>query len=164
MNLIFCPVLGYIPISLLFCRLYVSPKACLWVEGSLTPLQWCRQVLDNPRPEVEVAKRSLCHRLESGRAMWLQQRYGSMYGVRVQVFNHKVDDHWQCAALCQLADLSLGCTSCCDLNCKVHGWLVVFVAIIQTAEMCGCSKEVHCKSMTGLSPAWYTWQGMNHVL
>ncbi|KAG5261677.1 hypothetical protein AALO_G00287100 [Alosa alosa] len=45
--------------------LYVSPKACLWVEGSLTPLQWCRQVLDNPRPDMEAAKRALCHRLDS---------------------------------------------------------------------------------------------------
>lgn len=73
-------------LSLSFCRLYVSPKACLWVEGTLTPLQWCRQVLDNPRPEVEAAKRSLCHRLDSGRAIWSQQRCGVMYGVRMQVF------------------------------------------------------------------------------
>ncbi|KAL2087785.1 hypothetical protein ACEWY4_016613 [Coilia grayii] len=45
--------------------LYVSSKACLWVDGGQTPLQWCRQVLDNPRPDVEAAKRSLCHRLDS---------------------------------------------------------------------------------------------------
>ncbi|XP_036401930.1 SLAIN motif-containing protein 1-like isoform X1 [Megalops cyprinoides] len=44
--------------------LYVSPKAKPWREYTLSPLQWCRQVLDNPRPEVEAAKRSLCHRLE----------------------------------------------------------------------------------------------------
>ncbi|KAJ8404607.1 hypothetical protein AAFF_G00334700 [Aldrovandia affinis] len=47
--------------------LYLPPKARLWSEFSLSPLQWCRQVLDNPRPEVEAAKRSLCHRLEQVR-------------------------------------------------------------------------------------------------
>ncbi|KAG7467116.1 hypothetical protein MATL_G00149930 [Megalops atlanticus] len=44
--------------------LYVSPKAKLWSEFSFSPLQWCRQVLDNPKPEMEAARRSLCHRLE----------------------------------------------------------------------------------------------------
>ncbi|KAG9348983.1 hypothetical protein JZ751_029300 [Albula glossodonta] len=43
--------------------LYTPPKARLWTEFSLSPLQWSRQVLDNPRPEVEAAKRSLCHKL-----------------------------------------------------------------------------------------------------
>lgn len=47
--------------------LYISAKACLWVEGSPSPLQWCRQVLDNPVSDVEAAKRSLCHRIESVR-------------------------------------------------------------------------------------------------
>ncbi|KAJ8349974.1 hypothetical protein SKAU_G00251040 [Synaphobranchus kaupii] len=44
--------------------LYFPPKSRLWSEHSLSPLQWCRQVLDNPKPEVEAAKRSLCQRLE----------------------------------------------------------------------------------------------------
>ncbi|KAJ8351700.1 hypothetical protein SKAU_G00231760 [Synaphobranchus kaupii] len=43
--------------------LYVPPKARMWTEFSLSPLQWSRQVLDNPRAEVEAAKRILCHRL-----------------------------------------------------------------------------------------------------
>ncbi|XP_064182928.1 SLAIN motif-containing protein 1-like isoform X1 [Anguilla rostrata] len=43
--------------------LYVPPSARMWTEFSLSPLQWSRQVLDNPRAEVEAAKRSLCHRL-----------------------------------------------------------------------------------------------------
>ncbi|KAI1899576.1 hypothetical protein AGOR_G00063220 [Albula goreensis] len=44
--------------------LYLPSKTRLWSEYSLSPLQWCRKVLDNPKPEVEAAKRSLCHRLE----------------------------------------------------------------------------------------------------
>uniref|UniRef100_A0A3Q1DI43 SLAIN motif family, member 1a n=1 Tax=Amphiprion ocellaris TaxID=80972 RepID=A0A3Q1DI43_AMPOC len=44
--------------------LYVSPKARLQGESLLSPLQWCRQVLDHPGPEVELAKMTLCHRLD----------------------------------------------------------------------------------------------------
>ncbi|XP_077339190.1 SLAIN motif-containing protein 1 isoform X1 [Lithobates pipiens] len=45
--------------------LYVSPpKKQRSFESSLSPMEWCRQVLDNPSPEIEAAKRSLCFRLE----------------------------------------------------------------------------------------------------
>uniref|UniRef100_UPI0037E88C7C SLAIN motif-containing protein 1a n=1 Tax=Semicossyphus pulcher TaxID=241346 RepID=UPI0037E88C7C len=44
--------------------LYVSAKARLQGESFLSPLQWCRQVLDHPGPEVELAKMTLCHRLD----------------------------------------------------------------------------------------------------
>ncbi|XP_074155415.1 SLAIN motif-containing protein 1 isoform X2 [Sminthopsis crassicaudata] len=46
--------------------LYTSSKACNLPENSMSPLQWCRRVLDNPTPEMEAAKRSLCFRLEQG--------------------------------------------------------------------------------------------------
>ncbi|KAM5289099.1 SLAIN motif-containing protein 1 isoform 2-T2 [Ctenodactylus gundi] len=45
--------------------LYVgSSKAFTSSEQSLSPLQWCRHILDNPTPEMEAARRSLCFRLE----------------------------------------------------------------------------------------------------
>ncbi|KAM6097665.1 SLAIN motif-containing protein 1 isoform 1-T1 [Chlamydotis macqueenii] len=45
--------------------LYVLPtKTLAPQEKSLSPLQWCRRVLDHPSPEIEAAKRSLCFRLE----------------------------------------------------------------------------------------------------
>ncbi|XP_056411544.1 SLAIN motif-containing protein 1 isoform X2 [Hyla sarda] len=47
--------------------LYVSPsKKQTLFESTLSPLKWCRQVLDHPSPEIEAAKRSLCFRLEQG--------------------------------------------------------------------------------------------------
>ncbi|XP_030285135.1 SLAIN motif-containing protein 1a [Sparus aurata] len=47
--------------------LYVGPKAKLHGESILSPLQWCRQVLDRPGPEVELAKMTLCHRLDQAK-------------------------------------------------------------------------------------------------
>ncbi|KAM8976345.1 SLAIN motif-containing protein 1 isoform 2-T2 [Pelodytes ibericus] len=47
--------------------LYVSPtRKQRPFETTLSPMQWCRQVLDHPSPEIEAAKRSLCFRLEQG--------------------------------------------------------------------------------------------------
>ncbi|XP_046903192.1 SLAIN motif-containing protein 1a isoform X3 [Hypomesus transpacificus] len=44
--------------------LHVSPKARLLGQTVLSPLQWCRLVLDHPGPEVEQAKKNLFHRLD----------------------------------------------------------------------------------------------------
>ncbi|XP_068123999.1 SLAIN motif-containing protein 1 isoform X1 [Hyperolius riggenbachi] len=45
--------------------LYTSPcKKQKPFESSLSPMEWCRQVLDNPSPDIDAAKRSLCFRLE----------------------------------------------------------------------------------------------------
>ncbi|XP_036055103.1 SLAIN motif-containing protein 1 isoform X1 [Onychomys torridus] len=45
--------------------LYIgSSKTLTSSEKPLSPLQWCRHVLDNPTPEMEAARRSLRFRLE----------------------------------------------------------------------------------------------------
>ncbi|NXP41004.1 SLAIL protein, partial [Leiothrix lutea] len=47
------------------CWLYVSPRKSL-EEKTASPLKWCRQVLDNPSPEIEAACRTLINRLDQG--------------------------------------------------------------------------------------------------
>nr|XP_055072079.1 SLAIN motif-containing protein 1a isoform X3 [Misgurnus anguillicaudatus] len=57
--------------------LYVSPKAKLFSHFLLSPLQWCRHVLDNPKPEVELAKRSLCYKLDQDPSSLNHQQSGT---------------------------------------------------------------------------------------
>ncbi|XP_036313345.1 SLAIN motif-containing protein 1 isoform X1 [Pipistrellus kuhlii] len=60
--------------------LYVgSSKTFSSSEKSLSPLQWCRHVLDNPTPEMEAARRSLCHRLEQA------SRWRSLFSSNVSL-------------------------------------------------------------------------------
>ncbi|NXE01643.1 SLAIL protein, partial [Chaetorhynchus papuensis] len=47
------------------CWLYVSPRKSM-DEKTASPLKWCRQVLDNPSPEIEAACRTLISRLDQG--------------------------------------------------------------------------------------------------
>lgn len=44
-------------------RLYESPKKQVFVERNESALAWSRHVLDNPSPEMEVARRVLINRL-----------------------------------------------------------------------------------------------------
>ncbi|KAM7160299.1 SLAIN motif-containing protein-like isoform 2-T11 [Macrochelys suwanniensis] len=46
------------------CGLYVSPRKSTADQKTEPPLKWCRQVLDNPSPETEVACRALINRLD----------------------------------------------------------------------------------------------------
>ncbi|XP_069614172.1 SLAIN motif-containing protein 1 isoform X1 [Ranitomeya imitator] len=61
--------------------LYVSPtKRHKSFESAVSPLEWCRQVLDHPSPEIEAAKRSLCFRLEQA------GRWRSLFSTPVSSF------------------------------------------------------------------------------
>uniref|UniRef100_A0A8C3FB10 SLAIN motif-containing protein-like n=1 Tax=Chrysemys picta bellii TaxID=8478 RepID=A0A8C3FB10_CHRPI len=46
--------------------LYVSPRKSTADQKTESPLKWCRQVLDNPSAETEVACRTLINRLDQG--------------------------------------------------------------------------------------------------
>ncbi|XP_066236813.1 SLAIN motif-containing protein 1 isoform X1 [Saccopteryx leptura] len=59
--------------------LYVGSSKTFSPEKSLSPLQWCRHVLDNPTPEMEAARRSLCHRLEQA------SRWRSLFSSNVSL-------------------------------------------------------------------------------
>ncbi|XP_063046104.1 SLAIN motif-containing protein-like isoform X2 [Engraulis encrasicolus] len=50
--------------------LYVSPKKQPVELGPQSPLKWCRQVLDHPSPETEVACKSLINRLDQSASRW----------------------------------------------------------------------------------------------
>lgn len=98
--------------------LYVSPKVRQLCDKALSPLQWCRQVLDHPGPEVQLARMTLCHRLDQAKR-WkgVVRPYSCIEGF--STLSCPVLPYSKSSALCELTALTPSTQSCLQLTPSV---------------------------------------------